>query len=371
MKKFAYQAMIFYTSFICKLLHILTEKEEAMEKHIIFGGTGFIGSHVVEVLTKQNVKCSAIVRKTSNTRFLEQLGVEIIRLDSFAESPLSKALQNCDVVYNCIADVHPHKSLEDYNKTQVELTTTIAKAAIQAKVKRFVQLSTVEVYGDTPNDYINEDYALNPLFTFQQSMLDREIALKNLAKNQAMELVLLRPAGTIGRRSIFMNMFKTAHAKGRFPVIAGGITISSMIDTRDIGRAMLFLGRQPTLDAQTFVVKGYEASWMDIKNAMDKVVGKSTKIQNLPKAMASFLGGILKKITPYGKVPFLTPFMVHVTTQPLLIDDSRLHKLGFTSQYSLLDSVEYVMSEREEPIEKQTAVMAKVKKQNNHSLCLD
>jgi dihydroflavonol-4-reductase len=329
-----------------------------MEKHIIIGGTGFIGSHVAEVLAKQNANCSAIVRQTSDTQFLEKLGIEIIRLDSFVETELSKALQNCDVVYNCIADVHPHKSLNEYNKTQVELTTTIAKAAMKARVNRFVQLSTVEVCGDTPNDFINEDYALKPLFAFQQSMLDREITLKNLVKNQGMELILLRPAGTIGRRSIFMNMFKTAHAKGRFPVIAGGATKSSMIDTRDIGRAMVFLGRQPSLAAQVFVVKGYEASFINIKNAMDKVAGKSTKVQNLPKNMASFLGGILEKITPYGKVPSLTPFIVHVTTQPLLIDDSRLRKLGFTPQYSLMDSIEYVMSEGEEPIEKQTVVMA-------------
>ncbi len=46
-------------------------------KAIVFGSTGFIGSHVVEQLSLAGHQVTAVVRNTSNTEFLESLGVKV------------------------------------------------------------------------------------------------------------------------------------------------------------------------------------------------------------------------------------------------------------------------------------------------------
>jgi len=49
-----------------------------MNKVLVIGATGFIGSHLVEKLHLKKYKVSALVRKTSNTKNLESLGVKLL-----------------------------------------------------------------------------------------------------------------------------------------------------------------------------------------------------------------------------------------------------------------------------------------------------
>lgn len=317
-------------------------------KHILFGANGFIGSHVAEVLATEATSSIACVRRGANTEFLQQLGIKIHTIDNFDHETLCQLMNKDDVIYNCIADVHLHKSLQQYNRTQVGLTETLAKAATAAGVKRFVQLSTVKVYGDTPAHFITEEQTFKPLFDFHQTMIDRESVLLKIANSTGLDLVILRPAGTLGRRSPVLKYFLNAHKKGSFPIIGSGQTKFSAVDTRDIGRAMFFLGNAALDSEKIFLLKGYETSWLDLKTELDQIRGINSKTKSLPVWFAKLLGAIWEKLTPYGKSPFLTRFAAHDATQCLLVDDNRIRKLGFNSKYQLSDTMRYIVQEASE-----------------------
>ncbi|MDH5218317.1 MAG: NAD-dependent epimerase/dehydratase family protein, partial [Gammaproteobacteria bacterium] len=173
-------------------------------KIVVFGGTGFIGSHVVEALVDagQDVRCA--VRGGSDKDFLLSLGVEIAALEapscSGFQTNIAEITQGCSIVYNCTADVRLNQTLDEYRKTQVEFTRVLAHAAAVQKGVRFVQLSTIEVYGETPAQAISEDYSCNPIFEFQQSVCEREQVLEEIAKETGLDYVIVRPASTFGRR---------------------------------------------------------------------------------------------------------------------------------------------------------------------------
>ena len=317
-------------------------------KIVVFGGTGFIGSHVVEALVDagQDVRCA--VRGGSDKDFLLSLGVEIAALEapscSGFQTNIAEITQGCSIVYNCTADVRLNQTLDEYRKTQVEFTRVLAHAAAVQKGVRFVQLSTIEVYGETPAQAISEDYSRNPIFEFQQSVCEREQVLEEIAKETGLDYVIVRPASTFGRRYRFMKFMLDAHQKGRFPLIGSGEQKMSMVDTRDIGRAMLLLGTHPDASRNVFHVCGYEASMLDLKTAFDQFSGRESKAQILPLPVAKFIARCMEIFTPKSRVPTLSRFAVHSITGNNRFDASRIAGLGFLPKYTLSDTVKNILA---------------------------
>ena len=75
-------------------------------KIFITGGTGFIGRHTVELLTKTNHKLVLLTRNTSNTSFISSLSnqnVSLVKGDLTDEESLLNGMQGCDAVINIAA----------------------------------------------------------------------------------------------------------------------------------------------------------------------------------------------------------------------------------------------------------------------------
>lgn len=314
-----------------------------MTKHLILGATGFIGSHVAEEFSRTGVHATALVRHSSDISFLKTLDIEIVQMEDFSSDSLARAMKGVDVVYNCIANVHPHQSLEQYRLIQVELTKRIVSAAIKAGCHRLVQLSSIEVYGMLPEYAIDESYRCDPKYDFQLSLYEREKVLKNEVENTDLEIVILRPSGTFGRRSPLIKMFMDSYEKGVFPILGDGLVQSSSVDTRDIARAMIFLGNNAQAKDQTYNLQAYSVTMQSMVIELDKITGQTTKLRSLPNYIAKPLANLLYWITPFGKVPMITPFIVHVSTSKAFLNDKKLHDLGFVTLYDFEDTLRYIL----------------------------
>lgn len=115
-------------------------------KVVIFGGSGFIGSHVADELTKQGHEVRIFDLKESKYLKKEQ---KMIKGDILDVNDVTKAVEGCDVVYSFagLADLdaasgQPVKSVE----LNILGTVNILEACVKAKVKRFVYASTIYVY---------------------------------------------------------------------------------------------------------------------------------------------------------------------------------------------------------------------------------
>ncbi|GAF72746.1 unnamed protein product, partial [marine sediment metagenome] len=127
-------------------------------KMLVTGGTGYIGSHIVERLLERGHEVRALARVTSNISHLKTTEAEIVFGDIEDYDSLCPIVEGVDVVIHAAARVMPGwGKWEDFEKTTVKGTENMLRASAEAGVKRFVYISSGTVlgeasYGDTPAD---------------------------------------------------------------------------------------------------------------------------------------------------------------------------------------------------------------------------
>ncbi|AUJ30591.1 NAD-dependent epimerase/dehydratase family protein [Liquorilactobacillus hordei] len=251
-------------------------------KVVVFGASGFIGSHVASALFQAKHNVTAIVRPTSNASFLEAQGMRVVRVNYEDLSQLIAVMKGQDVVYNCTASVKA-VSKNGENSVETSLTKKLVDIAADERVSHFVQLSSIIIYGFEKEGSIDENY--QPLIKTPTQILqqEREKIVINAGKTKKMLTTILRPASTIGERgerSFFAKLFEL-NQMGEFPIVGQGLARTSFIDTRDIGQAMVLIGEKKL--AGIYLVKGFDATWMQVKNTLDNIMGQKTNYKHIPE----------------------------------------------------------------------------------------
>ncbi|NRB38328.1 MAG: NAD-dependent epimerase/dehydratase family protein [Pseudomonadales bacterium] len=313
---------------------------------IVFGASGFLGSHIAEQLSLAGHQVTCLIRESSDAGFLNGLDVAVETVDFQHESALLDFLSRANMVCNCIADTRIHARYEDKAKTEITLTRHLFKLSQKAKVKRFLQLSTVMAVGfDRPAEAIDETYVLQPVYAYSRVAADREQALKDQYAEAETQLIILRPSNAAGKRDIsFLPSFILTAKLRLFPAMLGGQCRFSCIDARDVGRAMVHLLTVEVSDPEVFFVKGYDISWLQLKGRLDKKLQVKTHVFNMPKTLFMCLARLLEFIYPYGAEPALTRFSVEVLSNHLLFDDHKIRQSGFEPKYQLSDTLDDVIS---------------------------
>lgn len=115
-------------------------------KAIIFGGSGFLGSHVADELRQRG--CGVKIYDLEPSQYLEN-GQEMIVGDIIDSKKVAEAISGCDYVYNFagIADLDDATTkARDTAKFNIEGNINIMDGAIKEKVKRYVYASSIYVY---------------------------------------------------------------------------------------------------------------------------------------------------------------------------------------------------------------------------------
>src|SRR5262249_44049523 len=105
------------------------------------GATGLVGSHAAEEAIRRGHRVRALVRPTSDTRRLEEWGVERIVGDLEDDKALQAGVAGADWVFNCAAKVGDWGTLADFRRLNVEALRLLLEAACAAGVDRFVHVS--------------------------------------------------------------------------------------------------------------------------------------------------------------------------------------------------------------------------------------
>src|ERR1700744_1836963 len=130
---------------------------------LVTGGSGFIGSHVVDKIRARGHTPVIYALRPSPWPLAPDEPVETVLGSITDREALERALHSCDAVAHlaAVADVNDvHASPEDAERVNARGTVTVLEAARRAGVKRIVYASTIWVYSDCQGEVVDEETIL-------------------------------------------------------------------------------------------------------------------------------------------------------------------------------------------------------------------
>ena len=115
--------------------------------NLVTGATGLLGSHIVEQLRAAGEPVRALVRGSSDTRLLDEWGVEKVIGDVTDPASLTAACKGVRTVYHAAARVGDWGPWSEFVAISIDGTRNMLEAARAADVQRFLHISSISAYG--------------------------------------------------------------------------------------------------------------------------------------------------------------------------------------------------------------------------------
>lgn len=152
---------------------------KAATKVLITGATGFIGGHLVDanLKAKRNVR-ALVMTNDPGEAALRKKRVEIVYGDLRDVESLERACRGIDIVFHCAAVVTDWAPQSLFDTVNIGGMEKLCSAALKARVKRFVEMSTNDVFGLGEDVVIDESF---PLRKWHEPYADTKIAAEEVA----------------------------------------------------------------------------------------------------------------------------------------------------------------------------------------------
>jgi nucleoside-diphosphate-sugar epimerase len=161
-------------------------------KILATGATGKVGIRLIPRLVQWGYKVRALVRETSNTTSLKDVGVELFVGELLNPYSLKAALKDADVVIH-LATFYKGATEEQSRTANIEGTEILARASIEAGIKQFIFASSNRVYGNRRGKMVSENDPTNPSENkFAIAKVEAENLLTNVFDNTDTAFCTLR-----------------------------------------------------------------------------------------------------------------------------------------------------------------------------------
>ena len=167
---------------------------------LVTGATGFLGHHLIPQLRAAGYPVKALVRPSSDTRFLQELGVSLAYTDDISDPAAAlAACQGCDQVIHAAGQFRFWGDSLSFWRTNVGGTNALLQAATAVSVQRFIHISTAVVVGKTPEQGVLDETArCYPQEPYQRTKYEAEqLALTHHRENN-LPVIVLRPGAFYG-----------------------------------------------------------------------------------------------------------------------------------------------------------------------------
>ena len=182
-----------------------------MNKILITGGCGFIGSHLCEYLFEKFKKSEIIIYDkityAANKKYVDNIShnkrVKIIKADINNLKKIIKVSKNVDLLIHLAAESHVDNSFVLSNKfiiTNVLGTSNVMEACKVNKIKKIIHVSTDEIYGEILKGAFKEDSQFNPSNPYSSSKAAAEMIVNGYKHSYKLPVTIVRSNNIYGIR---------------------------------------------------------------------------------------------------------------------------------------------------------------------------
>jgi len=274
-----------------------------MSESLVTGGSGFLGSHLVEALVARGEKVRVLVRPTSKIDHLENLKVELVYGDMNNIQSLREAVQNVERVYHCAAIATDWGTWESFRNTNVTGVHNLLEVALEAGVGKFIHVSSTDVYGhpDYPADETTP-YRFRG-WPYGDTKIEGEQLVWTYYQKHHLPITIVRPVNIYGPRSItFVTDIVELLKSGSMIHIGNGGKSAGLAYVTNVVNVILRVADSKGSVGQAYNVSdGSDVTWRQYVDRLAKIVGVSSPKIVIPYRLAYLVGWKMEKL--YGLLP--------------------------------------------------------------------
>jgi len=318
-------------------------KNVEMKRVLVTGGTGFIGSHVVELLLQAGYTVTCLVRDPNRLQWLSGLDVDIAVGDCSRPETLTLALQDASIVIHA-AGLTKARRPQDYYEVNHIGTRNMLQVwkRCNANSGKFILISSLAAAGPSKDgnpvrssdvSYPVSDYGKSKLLAEEETLRYRDM----------FPVIILRPAVVYGPRDKdLFTLFRWA-VRGISPEISGGERFLNFCYVADLAKAILLATENRTQRGGIyFVAENRPYSWAGFRQALLTTGEIQARTIKIPYGLAYLTGLAAELGSLLTSRPALTnrQKIWEAAQQYWICDlDSVEKEFGFKADYSLLEGL--------------------------------
>ena len=299
-----------------------------MAKHLVTGGSGFLGSLIATKLLESGEE---VVNLDLWRDGLQSPEIRFVQADIRDAHAVNQAMQGVDVVHHNVALVPLSKAGRDFWSVNVQGSKVAAEMAVQARVKKFIHMSSSAIFGVPQELPITSETEPFPVEIYGKGKLEAELAVRTILSRSQVDLSIIRPRTILGegRLGIFQILFEWISEGRDVYTIGNGDGLFQFVHASDLMSAYmktLQSNRPGTYNVGT-------EDFGTLKNALENLIihaGSQSKVKKLPEHFSIFTLTALDKL----HLSPLAPWHYKTFHKPYFFDLTELKNLGWQSEYS-------------------------------------
>lgn len=210
---------------------------------LITGGSGYFGSLLRDRLLAGGHDVRVFDLADANDR---QQEVGFVQGDIRDAARVAEALAGCDVVYHCVAQVPLAKDRHLFHSVNVGGTENLLRAALAAKVRKVICVSSSAVFGVPKTNPVTEDTPPKPGEAYGRAKLEGE-QLCHAYTRRGLDVTIIRPRTILGhgRLGIFQILFEWIREGRNVPVLGRGHNVYQFVHADDLAEACILAAARP------------------------------------------------------------------------------------------------------------------------------
>jgi dihydroflavonol-4-reductase len=282
-------------------------------KVLVTGATGFVGSHVAQLLSAHGADLRLLVRSTSRTENIADFKAECVTGDLRDSDSLRKAVQGREFVFHVAADYRLWvRDPQEMYRSNVEGTRSLIRAAQEAGVRRVIYTSSVATMAFTGSGRPAEEsfpIGLSDMVGhYKRSKFMAEEAALTAGRSGA-NVVVVNPTTPIGERDIKptpTGRIVVDFLKRKFPAYVD--TGLNLADVKEIARGHL-LAMEKAIPGERYILGGENLTLKQILDKLAQLTGLPSPRVKVPHAVAlgfaawdQFFTGLLLRKEPRATI---------------------------------------------------------------------
>ena len=257
------------------------------KKILITGGTGFIGSHLAEMLVRQgnSVTCFDRYNINNNWGWLESSelskDINIILGDIRDFDSVHDATAGQDIIFHLAALIgipYSYKSPLAYIRTNIEGTYNVLESAKLRQTEKIIITSTSETYGTAQTIPIDESHPLVGQSPYSASKISADQLALSYYLSFDSPITIARPFNTYGPRQSSRAIIPTIFSQA---ILGDTLTLGNLSPTRDLTyvddtcKGFLEIANHPDLNGEVINIgSNQEISIGALAELIKEIVGK-------------------------------------------------------------------------------------------------